>query len=173
MIELDVAPRRTKIVAPADEPARYLVLGDFGATSMSRALEPLTVDRDNLDAVMSILHVEAGGMRLRDLEDFHPDRLYQRFDLAAPEMSSPAAPEPEPASPQADIATLLRPTSLLEQITGGGDPFEQYVKELGRAHAAPQKKSVDPSAALSERMNSMLHHPRFQTLESAWRGLDF
>jgi type VI secretion system protein ImpC len=172
MIELDVAPRRTKIEAPASEPARYLVLGDFGA----RTAEPLAVDRDNLDAVMAILHVEAGGMRLRDLEDFHPDRLYQRFDLAAPDMSAPSAPEPEPepASPQADIAALLRPTSLLEQIAGGGaDPFEQYVKELGRAHAASRKKSVDPSAALSERMNSMLHHPRFQTLESAWRGLDF
>jgi hypothetical protein len=167
MIELDVAPRRTKIVAPADEPARYLVLGDFGA----RTAEPLAVDRDNLDAVLAILHVEAGGMRLRDLEDFHPDRLYQRFDLSAP---SAPEPEPEPASPQADIAALLRPASLLEQIAGGAaDPFEQYVKELGRAHAAPQKKSMDPSAALSERMNSMLHHPRFQTLESAWRGLDF
>jgi type VI secretion system protein ImpC len=167
MIELDVAPRRTKIEAPADEPARYLVLGDFGA----RAAEPLAVDRDNLDAVLSILHVEAGGMRIRDLEDFHPDRLYQRFDMGVP-----AAPDPEPetASPQADIAALLRPTSLLEQIAGGGDdPLEQYVKELGRAHGSLPKKNVDPSAALSDRMNSMLHHPRFQTLESAWRGLDF
>src|SRR5271165_4868328 len=120
MIELDVAPRRTKIVAPADEPARYLVLGDFGG----RGLEPLTVDRDNLDAVLSILHVEAGGMRIRDLEDFHPDRLYRRFDMSAP---AAPEPEPEPASPQADIAALLRPTSLLEQIAGGGDPFEQYI----------------------------------------------
>jgi len=167
MIELDVAPRRTKTVAPADEPARYLVLGDFGG----RAAEPLAVDRDNLNAVMSILQVSAGGMRLRDLEDFHPDRLYQRFDMAVP---STRDPEPERASPEADIAALLRPTSLLEQIAGGGgDPFEQYVKELARAHSAPAQKSVDPSAALTQRLNSMLHHPRFQTLESAWRGLDF
>jgi predicted component of type VI protein secretion system len=166
MIELDVAPRRTQIVAPADEPARYLVLGDFGG----RTAEPLALDRDNLDAVMSILHVDAGGMRIRDLEDFHPDRIYQRFD-----MSVPAAPEPEPEpdSPRPDLEKLLRPTSLLEQIAGGGDPFDQYVKELARAHSAPLAKNVDPSAALSERMNSMLHHPRFQALESAWRGLDF
>jgi type VI secretion system protein ImpC len=167
MIELDVAPRRTRIVAPADEPARYLVLGDFGG----RAGEPLAVDRDNLDAVMSILQVSAGGMRIRDLDDFHPDRLYQHFDMALP-VADPE-PEPAPASPEADIAALLRPTSLLEQIAGGGDPFQEYVKELARAHAVPTKKSSDPSAALSERMNSMLHHPRFQTLESAWRGLDF
>jgi type VI secretion system protein ImpC len=170
MIELDVAPRRTQIVDPANEPARYLVLGDFGAASGSRA-EPLAVDRDNLNAVMSILRVDAGGMRIRDLEDFHPDRLYQLFGMAQP--ASEPEPEPEPASPQADLAALLRPTSLLEQITGGGDPFEQYVKELARAHSAPPKKNVDPAAGLSERMNSMLHHPRFQTLESAWRGVDF
>jgi len=167
MIELDVAARRTQIVAPTDEPARYLVLGDFGA----QAVEPLAVDRDNLDAVMSILHVDAGGMRIRDLEEFHPDRLYQRFDMAAA-VAAPE-PEPEPASPKPDLEKLLRPTSLLEQIAGGGDPFDQYVKELARAHSAPPKKSADPTAALTERMNSMLHHPRFQTLESAWRGLDF
>src|ERR1700723_3714253 len=97
MIELDVAPRRTQIVAPAGEPARYLVLGDFGG----RSAEPLAVDRDNLDAVMSILHVDAGGMRIHDLEDFHPDRIYQRFEMSAPVAPEP---EPEPASPHADIA---------------------------------------------------------------------
>jgi type VI secretion system protein ImpC len=169
MIELDVAPRRTKIEATADEPARYLVLGDFGGRHME---SPLAVDRDNLNDVLSILQVTAGGMRLRDLEDFHPDRLYLRLEMAP----AAAAPEPEPsaASPQADIAELLRHTSLLEQIAEGGDPFEQYVKDLARAHAAPQpKKSEDRTAALTERINALLHHPRFQTLESAWRGLDF
>jgi type VI secretion system protein ImpC len=166
MIEVDVAPRRTQIVAPADEPARYLVLGDFGG----RRTDVLTVDRDSLSDVLSILHVSAGGMQIRDLDDFHPDRLFQRLEMGAAE-----EPEEEPAaSPQADIAALLRPTSLLEQITEGGqDPFEKYVKELARAHSAPQKKSVDRTAALTERINALLHHPRFQTLESAWRGLDF
>jgi type VI secretion system protein ImpC len=166
MIEVDVAPRRTKIVAPADEPARYLVLGDFGG----RRTDVLTVDRDSLNDVLSILHVTAGGMQIRDLDDFHPDRLFQRLEMGTIE-----EPEPEPAaSPQADIAALLRPTSLLEQIAEGGqDPFEQYVKELARAHSAPQKKSIDRTAALTERINALLHHPRFQTLESAWRGLDF
>jgi type VI secretion system protein ImpC len=167
MIELDVAPRRTKIAASADEPTRYLVLGDFGG----RTAEPLAVDRDNLNDVMSILQVAAGGMRLRDLDDFHPDRLYERFEMA----SAISEPEREPSadSPKADIGELLRPTSLLEQIAGGGDPFDQYVKELARAHAVPQKKLPDRNAALGERLNAMLHHPRFQTLEAAWRGLDF
>jgi type VI secretion system protein ImpC len=166
MIELDVAPRRTQIVAPADEPARYLVLGDFGGRNAS----PLAVDRDSINDVLSILHVTAGGMQIRDLEDFHPDRLYQRLEMAPASIEETDEP---PASPQADLEALLRPASLLEQIAEGGDPFEKYVKELARAHSAPQKKSVDRTAALCERMNALLHHPRFQTLESAWRGIDF
>jgi type VI secretion system protein ImpC len=166
MIEVDVAPRRTQIVAPADEPARYLVLGDFGG----RHTGVLSVDRDSINDVLSILHVNAGRMPILDLEDFHPDRLYQSL-----EMGPASEPEPDvpPAAPQADIAALLRPSSLLEQIAEGGDPFEKYVKDLARAHSVPQTKSVDRTAALSERMNGLLHHPRFQTLEAAWRGLDF
>lgn len=167
MIELDVAPRRTKIEAPAGEPARYLVFGDFGG----RAIQPLAVDRDNMSDVLSILHVTAGGMPIRELDDFHPDHLYQRLEMAAPEPAEIEAAAP--ATPAADIEELLRPRSLLEQIAEGGDPFEQYVKELARAHSVPQKKSVDQTAALTERMNALLHHPRFQTLESAWRGIDF
>jgi type VI secretion system protein ImpC len=43
-----------------------------------------------------------------------------------------------------------------------------------RAHAAP-KQADDPArdAALGERMRGVLHHPQFQAVESAWRGLDF
>jgi type VI secretion system protein ImpC len=165
MIEVDVAPRRTKIAAPEEEPARYLVIGDFGG----RLTDLHSVDRESINDVLSLLHVTAGGMQIRDLEDFHPDRLFQRL-----EMGSAAEPEPELArSPEPDLSALLRPTSLLDQIAEGGDPFEQYVKDLARAHSAPQKKNVDRTAALSERINGLLHHPRFQALEAAWRGLDF
>lgn len=167
MMEVDVAPSRTKIVAPAEEPARFLVLGDFGG----RRTDVLTVDRDSVNDVLSIMQVTAGGMKIRDLEDFHPDRLYQRLEMG-PGMDEAEA-EPPP-TPQADLAALLRPRSLLEQIAEGGDPFERYVKELARAHSAPRpKKDGDRTAVLCERMNGLLHHPRFQALESAWRGLDF
>jgi len=165
MIELDVAPRRTRIAEADGGPARYLVLGDFGG----RAGEPQALDRDNLNDVLSILQVNAGGMRLRQLDDFHPDSLFERFEMALP------APEPERerATPQADLESLLRPTSLLEQIAAGGsDPFEDYVKDLARAHAAAPEMSRG-SKDLTERMNSLLHHPRFQALEAAWRGVDF
>ena len=112
MMEVDVAPLRKKIATPAEEPARYLVLGDFGG----RATDPLVTDRTNLSGVLSILQVAADSMPIRELEDFHPDRLFQRLEMDA---------------------------------------------------------SSDEPAALSERMNALLHHPRFQALESAWRGIGF
>ena len=75
---------------------------------------------------------------------------------------------------KADIGELLRPSSLLEQITEGGDPFERYLRELARAGAAaPEASDPQREAALGERMRGLLHHPRFQAVESAWRGLDF
>jgi predicted component of type VI protein secretion system len=164
MIELDVAPRRTRIAEAEQGPARYLVLGDFGG----RVAEPLSIDRDNLNDVLSILKVTAGGMRLRQLDDFHPDSLFTRLEMGLPA----AEPERERATPAADLESLLRPTSLLEQIAGASDPFEDYVKQLARAHAAAPETSRE-SRDLTERMNALLHHPRFQALEAAWRGMDF
>jgi predicted component of type VI protein secretion system len=156
MIEVDVAPRRTKIVAPADAPARFLVLGDFGG----RRTDVLSVDRDSINDVLSILQVRAGGIPIGTLDDFHPDRLFQRL-----EMGSALEPQPEllAHSPQADLAALLGPTSFPDPIAEGRDPFEEYVKQIAR----------DRTSAHTERLNGLLHHPRFQTLESAWRGLDF
>jgi len=44
------------------------------------------------------------------------------------------------------------------------DPFHQYMEELALAHSEPQPE---------EQMRALLHHPRFQEVEAAWRGLDF
>jgi predicted component of type VI protein secretion system len=164
MIELDVAPRRTRIAEADGGPERYLVLGDFGG----RAGEPLAIDRDNYNDILAILQVNAAGMRMRQLDDFHPDSLFERLEMALPEPE----PEREHATPQADLEARLRPTSLLEQMVGASDPFEDYVKELASAHTAAPETPRE-SKDLTERMNSLLHHPRFQALESAWRGMDF
>jgi type VI secretion system protein ImpC len=172
MIEFDVATRRKPVVTDLSEASRYLVLGDFGG----RVTEPLAVDRDNFDDVLARLNVDLAGVRLRGLEDFHPDRLFQRFDIFRDFDPAPAEEPParEASAPRADIEEILRPSSLLEQITGGGDPFQQYLRDLARAHAAP-KAAENPqrTAALGERMRALLHHPRFQAIEAAWRGLDF
>jgi type VI secretion system protein ImpC len=171
MIELDVEPRGAKPDIGSDTKAQYLVLGDFGG----RATEPVAVDRDNIDSVLSRLEVNLAGLRIREVEDFHPDHLYaalaqfRELDEKPPEQPSRPAP-----APRADLEEILRKSSLLEQITEGGDPFQKYVQELARAHAAPVKRDDTARVtALGERMRALLHHPRFQAMEAAWRGLDF
>jgi type VI secretion system protein ImpC len=172
MIELDVQPRRKALVSVSGGAARYLVLGDFGGRSHG----PHTVDRDNLDEVLMRQDVNLAGTHMREIEDFHPDRLYQRFDLFRDLRESEPEPPPSPtqASPRPDLGKILQQSSLLERIAGGGDPFEQYVSELARSHAAPPSASNPQRvAALGQRMRALLHHPRFQMVEAAWRGLDF
>ena len=77
MIELGVEPQRKSVIIADEEPAHYLILGDFGC----RATEPLAVDRDNFDSVMAKLQVSLAGAPFRALEDFHPDRLFRNLDL--------------------------------------------------------------------------------------------
>jgi type VI secretion system protein ImpC len=82
-------------------PFRILVLGDFsGRTNRGAApsgnewanQRPIRVDRDNFDAVMAKLGigltlsvpgkaVPLASIRFSGLEDFHPDRLYERLDV--------------------------------------------------------------------------------------------
>jgi len=172
MIELGVEPKRKSVIIAETEPAHYLILGDFGG----RATEPLAIDRDNFDSVMAKLQVTLAGAPFRELEDFHPDRLFRNLPLFREFDSTKSEPKEKSVRPtrQADIGELLRSSSFLEQITEGGDPFERYIRDLARAHSAPAEHS-DPQrdSALSERMRGLLHHPRFQAVEASWRGLDF
>ena len=114
----------------AENTFRIAVLGAFSGDSRCdgpRDIRPIQIDRDNFDAVMSRLEVRLEGLQLlpetaaetltfRKLEDFHPDRLFERLEvfstlrsvreqLQAPETSlealrlverwmSPAATEP-------------------------------------------------------------------------------
>jgi type VI secretion system protein ImpC len=119
--------------------------------------------------------VNIAGSPVRELEDFHPDSLYQRLD-AFPDLRDTSSTEPDTprAEPRANLGEILRPSGLLEQIVEGGDPFQQYLRDLARAHAAsPQAPDKQRIAASGERMRALLHHPRFQALEAAWRGLGF
>ena len=115
MIELGVEPQRKSVAIAEDELADYLILGDFGGA----ATEPMTIHRNNLDAVMARMHVNLDGVSFREIKDFHPDRLYRNLDL-------------------------------FRQLDGAG-------REV----------------TLGEHMRSVLHDPSFQSVEAAWRGLDF
>ena len=84
-------------VEPTEEtPFRILVMGDFSGragrseTPAQRRLKPVVIDRDNFDDVMAGLEVQLHvggkgdqGVRLQfsELDDFHPDRIYQQSQL--------------------------------------------------------------------------------------------
>jgi type VI secretion system protein ImpC len=147
-----------------ETPFQILILGDFSAGS-SRGLvaktpadrRPILVDRDNFDEVLARLGVEIHlpmgkkapplKLRFRELEDFHPDKLFDRVEplealrearrkLADPRTFAAAAEElgfraerkafPEnaegsPQRPQTSTPPLtgLTSGSLLDQILEG------------------------------------------------------
>src|SRR5262245_39964008 len=80
----------------SSSPFRILVLGDFSGRASRGVAEPvggrkpLRVDRDNFDALPgklnATLHLPlTSDLRLTihfgEIDDFHPDRLYQRLDV--------------------------------------------------------------------------------------------
>jgi len=86
----------TQATPDPETPFRIALLGDFSGRA-SRHLKPIEqlraipVDRDTLDAVITKLGVEvhlsltednkALVLRFDELEDFHPDRIFQRLDI--------------------------------------------------------------------------------------------
>lgn len=181
-LEVQTAPEIAAL--EPGEPTRYLVLGDFGAD----ALGVRPVDRETLDGVLDIIGVEIAGSPIHEIGDFHPDRLYQRLDLFRDlrEMN-PESPSP-PTEPRGNVKETAAPSNLLERVINGtvgngtagegktssADPFADFVRRITRASAAPGvAKNPRRIEELGLRMRELLHHPRFKTLESAWRGLDF
>jgi EvpB/VC_A0108, tail sheath N-terminal domain len=170
---LEVETRPEIAALERGEPARYLVLGDFGA----RALGVRPVDPETLDGMLDIVGVEVAGLPIHQLEDFHPDRLYQRLDLFRDlrEMN-PEGPVPivEPRGNVKETAGPSNPEWVGDGTSSNADPFADFVRRISRASAltgaANNPRRIEE---LGERMRELLHHPRFQTLESAWRGLDF
>ena len=107
----------------------------------------MLVDRDNVDQVMKRLDVRlelsgAGLLRFHELEDFHPDRLFQALDLfrgmrdlranianpatfgeTALELLSAAKSAPRPThEPNIDAtAVALSSGSLLDDIVGASE----------------------------------------------------
>jgi type VI secretion system protein ImpC len=219
----------------ADEPFRVVVLGDFSArasrdadVSAKSPRRLSEIDRDNFDEVLRSLGV---GLRLSlaeggpavtlgfdELEDFHPDRIYERLDIfrklrqtrrrlddpstfeaAAAEIRGWAGTADEDAQGirhnMAEQATApAEPSSrdligeMLSQSKGvrpaktnaeGADEFGDFLREVIRPHLVStdeaQKAELTGAvdAAAGQLMRAVLHHPGFQAVEAAWRGLHF
>ena len=219
-------------------PFRILILGDFSCRANRNIFDiedlpdrrPLLVDRDNLDEVMARLGVEIylpilgndnppALIRFAELEDFHPDRIFERVDVfqalrdirkklddprtfasaaakvrrwtgadTAPESSEPPS---ERRTSQPEISGLTT-GSLLDQMveqtesrpldTGAlldSSEWDSFLHKIVKPHLVPAEDpqqaelvaSVD--AAVANLMRTILHHPDFQSVESAWRAVHF
>jgi type VI secretion system protein ImpC len=175
-------------VLAGDTPFRIAVLGDFsgranrGIVETGRALatrQPVRIDRDNVDDVISRLAPELqmslgdalATVRFSELDDFHPDQLYQRlpaFRALRETRERAAAPVPlGEIGRQGGRASTGRTApsagNLLDQILGdvpappGGaaaappraepvraDPLTDFVRRAVAPHVVPETAPAQP-----------------------------
>jgi type VI secretion system protein ImpC len=222
-VELDVNPgtKTPQQAADPETPFRILVLGDFSGRANRGVFETrkgsrraVPIDRDNFDAVLEKLRPElifplagsqspALAVRFKDLDDFHPDSLFERVDVfqalrglreklsdratfaAAAATLRPAEPPPPP--PPAAAPSKITLDDLLDDNGGGGAPaparaldeWSAMLRDIVAPHLVP---GADPrqaemianvDAAASEAMRTLLHQPAFQELEAAWQAVFF
>ena len=136
----------------------------------------------------------------RELDDFHPDRLFDRlmpfralrdlrrrlsdaatFAAAAAEIAPPVS-RPDPQVPKLSGADLLRqmmgeqPQPAPRRVVSDWD---RMMREIVAPYGEPKPDPRQPEliaqvdAAITGQMRAILHHPDYQALESAWRGLYF
>ena len=139
-------------------------------------------------------------IRIAGMDDFHPDSLYQKLPvfrtfrdlrrrLSKPETFAEAAKELLGDTPAPAPAPSAPPADLLDAILGGGaasaspaparptDDLQQFIRAAVHPHLVPGQdprapeliRQVDEAAA--EHMRAILHDPRFQAVESAWRTI--
>jgi type VI secretion system protein ImpC len=175
-------------VLDPNAPLRILVLGDLSGRAQHDERSALhgrriiRVDCDNFDDVISQMDVRVDlrgvSLRFRELDDFHPDRLYR----AAPLFEQLESVRPAPPRGQE-----ITGAGLLEEMIGRAESRPARAADAGDLAAFIERISVphlddhpDESqqtwkarvkAAACEQMNAILHQPRFQALEAAWRSI--
>ncbi len=212
-VRLDVNPASPSSPARPDPetPFRIAVLGDFSGRGSRGIVESgqamarrrrWLIDRDNLDEVMERLEVEldlpvAGKVRFRELEDFHPDRLYTELEMfqklreaeqeAARAPVPPPAPRRPPSPPPPDLsldglleaAVEATESAASEPRPAPKDKLHAWVEETVAPHLEPKadprreqiRALIDKTA--TAQMRALMHYPTFQALEAAWRAMFF
>ncbi len=199
-VELDVSEESQK-AEPVDPeiPFRILVAGDFsGGAGQHR--QTIEVDRDNFDAVMERvapeLRLPFGNTEVpvtfRELDDFHPDRLFHNL---APfkklrelreglEDGSIAPPAERPSSTRtphsgADLLRDMMGEAATPAAAARRSDWDQLLHDIVAPYAVPGENPqraemvAQTDRAIAGEMRALLHHPHFQMMEAAWRGLYF
>jgi type VI secretion system protein ImpC len=181
-----------------DRPFRILLAGDFSGRSwrdnQPGPFTPQRIDRDNFDDVLASMKVSLNlhGMHLsfRELEDFHPDHIYRSapiFQDLDRHLAASAPPAPPPAAASAHAPSS---GSLLDQLVDEQDPasaapvtwrdaedLASFIQRATKGHLEPrpepgkQQRIAQREALASELLQGILHHPRMQAMEAAWRAV--
>lgn len=196
-VNLDVSPGQERVAATPDPgtPFRILVLGDFsgranrGVSETGRKLaarRPILVDRDNFDEVLARLNPRielpaAGTLRFQELDDFHPDRIYESTEffrglrearknpekMVTESKSAPPPPPPPPAeptgpAPKFDFGSLLDQAVEATETRMGGrgarskDAFTRWLDAQVAPHVvAPEDASVTERRALIDQATNV------------------
>ena len=185
-------------------------LNDISTIKNRRIIE---VDRDNFDEVFSELNVQCdlplsdGPMLFKELDDMHPDFIYEHvplfnqfkvlkkklknsstFAAAAEEIyqwqAASSKSDKETSTASVEKATGVS-GSLLDSVLSGADisasssqsGLQALVRDIVAPYVSPkpdpQQKELMQSVdrATSSLLRTIMHHPTFQKLESAWRSL--
>jgi type VI secretion system protein ImpC len=198
-VQIDVAEEPEPLPPPEpDTPFRILVAGNFSG-GVSRVRKPVQIDRDNFDEVLALfapeLSLEFAGtrvpVRFRELDDFHPDRLYrhlppfQALRELRQRVSEGRGFPPTTPPPNVSGADLLR-SMMGEGVGQSGSAaaparsdWDQMLHEMVKPYAEPKPDPRKPQylaqtdATITGEMRGVLHNPGFRELESAWRSLFF
>ena len=208
------APRRTD-----DAPMRVLFCGDFSGRSGRGLNDPtalaarplLRVDVDNLDAVIARLAPavelsvsgEALTISFGTMDDFHPDRLFERLDIfthlrglrrrllepasfeqARAELLGAGAESAGAALDDTMLRLLGRSATPMTvaappQAGSAGSALDALLRSIVAPDIVPSVGSEQAQLvgvvdmAIAEQMRALLHDPRFQAVEAAWRTVQF
>ncbi len=189
-VRLGVKDAPERVGTDAQRPFRILLAGDFSGRAWRADSRPAVlrfIDRDNFDDVLSAAGVELDldGIKLQfnGLEDFHPDRLCARLGLfeqldraaVAPSPSPSPAPRPSPGRGLLDQILAEDEGPSPASVEDAND-LAAFIRRRTAGQVAP-RETAESRHQESERMalagrflRSILHHPRFQAIEAAWRA---
>jgi len=139
-------------------------------------------------------------IRFNELDDFHPNAICDRLDLfqafknTRKDLMNPATFESAAAQVRAwgqPGEVVILPQGQPQQPAAEGDHQEEVFQSSLRRRGTGQVQSLlkpvvvqspDPQqaqwvatvdAVMTKQMRAILHHPDFQSLEAAWRGVDY
>ncbi|GAA5165337.1 type VI secretion system contractile sheath domain-containing protein [Viridibacterium curvum] len=187
--EFTTGPGRKAAQAERREegPLRILLLGDFsglpaGERTPLAQRKTCKVDIDNFDNLLARLApratLAAGSVQFANIDDFHPDALYQRLPLFQALREARSQP---PSAASDLLGGLLGGNAAPAASTSSkpASPLDTLIRSVVAPHILPDTTSETRAytaavdAAIAEQMRAVLHDPAFQSLEANWRGVQW